>query len=396
MSATTARSTSVVDVVIVGAGPAGAVAATVLARAGVRVRLFERAKLPRHKLCGDTLNPGALALLRRLHMSSVADTRGLRIDGMRVTGEGGLSIEARYPSALEGRALSRAELDASLVAAAVEAGADVVDQTTVKGAIVESGTRGEEVRGVTVAGGTVPCEVRSAITIAADGRHSKLAFALGLASHPSRPRRWAVGAYFDGVHSVSSLGEMHIRRGHYIGLAPLPDGLTNLCIVRPSTDVERSLRNPAAALRAEIALEPELRDRMAGAQAVSAAHVLGPLAVDAAGVAPPPGLILAGDACGFVDPMTGDGLRFAIRGGELAAAAALRALEHGWDGVHEHLAAERDREFAAKWRFNRVLRALVGSPLGVWTATRSARVAPAVVRALITRASDCDLAMAMR
>ena len=54
------------DVVIVGAGPSGAVAATVLARAGARVRLLDRAAFPRDKLCGDTVNPGTLAILRRL------------------------------------------------------------------------------------------------------------------------------------------------------------------------------------------------------------------------------------------------------------------------------------------------------------------------------------------
>ena len=90
--------------------------------------------------------------------------------------------------------------------------------------------------------------------------------------------------------------------------------------------------------------------------------------------------------------MTGDGLRFAVRGGELAALAALRALEHGWAGIHARLAVERRREFAAKWRFNRALRALVASPLAVQAAATGARFAPVVVRALIARASDCDIA----
>jgi flavin-dependent dehydrogenase len=90
--------------------------------------------------------------------------------------------------------------------------------------------------------------------------------------------------------------------------------------------------------------------------------------------------------------MTGDGLRFAIRGGELAAAAALRALEHGWIGVHANLAAERRRAFSKKWRFNRALRALVASPLALRAATSGARLAPGAVRAIIARAGDCDLA----
>jgi flavin-dependent dehydrogenase len=90
--------------------------------------------------------------------------------------------------------------------------------------------------------------------------------------------------------------------------------------------------------------------------------------------------------------MTGDGLRFAVHGAELAAAAAYRALEHGWSGVHERLAAERRRAFAGKWRFNRALRTLVASPHGVDAAGLGARVAPAVFHSIIARAGDCSLA----
>jgi menaquinone-9 beta-reductase len=136
-----------------------------------------------------------------------------------------------------------------------------------------------------------------------------------------------------------------------------------------------------------------LRERFARARVVGRPIVLGPLAVDAArGAEPPRGLLVAGDAAGFVDPMTGDGLRFALRGGELAAHAALRVLEHGWDGVHASLAETRRREFGGKWRFNRILRGLVGSSLGVRGATMGGRLAPAAVRALIHYASDCGLA----
>jgi flavin-dependent dehydrogenase len=119
--------------------------------------------------------------------------------------------------------------------------------------------------------------------------------------------------------------------------------------------------------------------------------VLGPLAVDVTGDSVD-GLLLAGDAAGFIDPMTGDGLSFALRGGELAAMAALRALEHGWVGVHAQLAAARRRAFAGKWRFNRALRSLVASPSGVLAAAAAARIVPGVLRAIITRAGDCDLA----
>ena len=184
---------------------------------------------------------------------------------------------------------------------------------------------------------------------------------------------------------------MHIRRGRYIGVAKVPGGVTNVCLVQPSHAADTALGTPESALRRELAAEPLLCDRFAGMRLAAPPVVLGPLAVDATGGAID-GLLLAGDAAGFVDPMTGDGLRFAVRSGELAAAAALRALEHGWTGVHAQLFAERRRAFAGKWRFNRALRALVASPAAVRLAAEGARFAPFAVRAIISRAGDCDLA----
>ena len=378
------------DVVVVGAGPAGSVAATVLARAGARVRLVDRATFPREKLCGDTVNPGTLAILRRLRMAGAIEARGVRVEGMVVTGVSGVSavsIVGRYPDDLAGRTLTRAELDWLLVQEAVKAGATFEPGTAVRGAVV----RDNRVEGVEAAAGAM----RATVTIAADGRRSTLAFGLGLARHPQRPRRWAIGAYVEGVEGGtdgrSSLGEMHIRRGRYIGVAPMGDGRTNVCLVKPSGAGDASLGDPAAALRRALDDDPLLADRFRRARFLGAPTVLGPLAVDAS-EASIDGLLLAGDASGFVDPMTGDGLRFAVRGGELAALAALDALEHGWGGVHARLRAARRREFAAKWRFNRALRALVASPMAVRSAAAAARISPGLVRAIVARAGDCNLA----
>jgi menaquinone-9 beta-reductase len=386
------------DVVIVGAGPAGSVAATVLARAGARVRLVDRATFPRDKLCGDTVNPGTLAILRRLRMADAIETRGLRVDGMVVTGEGGasaVSIVGRYPRDLAGRALTRSELDWLLAQEAMRAGATFDAPVVVRGAVVGDAEGTTTVRGVTV--GASGGEMLAPVTIAADGRRSTLAFGLGLARHPERPRRWAIGAYVEGVEGSaapaadrSSFGEMHIRRGRYIGVAPMGGGRTNVCLVKPSGAGDASLGDPAAALRRALADDPLLADRFRHARFLGTPTVLGPLAVDAREAAID-GLLLAGDASGFVDPMTGDGLRFAVRGGELAALAALDALEHGWRGVHARLREARRREFAAKWRFNRALRAFVTSPVAVRSAALAAQLSPGLVRLIVARAGDCDL-----
>jgi flavin-dependent dehydrogenase len=324
-------------------------------------------------------------------VSAGVEERGLRVDGMLVTGEHAVAVEGRYPRGLHGRAILRRELDWLLLQHAVDAGAMFEPNVTARGPMVEAnGTRmvtgivADRARG---SGSRMP----AAVTIAADGRRSTLAFGLGLARHPARPRRWAVGAYFADVAGLSSLGEMHVRRGRYIGVAPLPGGLANVCLVKPSQPADAELRNPAALLATELARDRWLAPRFTAARAVGAPVVLGPLAVDAQSRAID-GLLVTGDASGFVDPMTGDGLRFAVRGAELAAEAALDALQHGWAGVHRRHAAARHREFGAKWRMNRVLRALVASPRAVDAAALGARVAPAIVRLLVARAGDCDAA----
>jgi flavin-dependent dehydrogenase len=116
--------------------------------------------------------------------------------------------------------------------------------------------------------------------------------------------------------------------------------------------------------------------------------VLGPLAVDtrAAGM---PGLLLAGDAAGFIDPMTGDGLHLAMRGAILAAREALSSLESGdLAGAAGRLALARRDALAGKQRFNRALRRLVDSPAAIEAAALGARVAPGLVRWAIRYAGD--------
>ena len=382
------------DVLIVGAGPAGAVAAIVLARAGARVRLIDRAVFPRDKLCGDTINPGTLAALRRLGLAAAVEERALPIDGMIVTGEGGIAVEGRYPRDQRGLAISRRDFDAMLLEQAVAAGA-AFECVAAREAWVDGAASAPVIRGIVAANGARH-QLPAKVVVAADGRRSTVAFGLRLARHPPRPKRWAIGAYFEDPIR-STFGEMHIRRGRYIGVAPLGGGISNVCLVLPWSGLGRAepkacdFSDPPGLLRKAIAAEPALRDRFGGRAPLRTPIMLGPLAVDVVR-RDMAGLLLAGDAAGFIDPMTGDGLRFAVRGGELAAAAALDALEHGWDGVHARLRAAREREFASKWRFNRTLRTLVSSRAGVRAASVGARFAPGIVRRLIVEAGDAKAA----
>ena len=375
------------DVIISGAGPAGAVAATVLARGGARVLLVDRARFPRDKLCGDTMNPGTIALLKRLGLTAALESSALQVDGMIVTGERGVRVSAAYAGAARGMAMLRRDLDAALVRAAEASGARVEEGVLVRGPLLDSDSDSGEarVRGVVLAGRDgKDLRVPAPLVIAADGRRSRLALALGLTRHPRRPRRWAVGAYFEGVTAVTSFGEMHVRRDQYVGVARVPSGLTNVCLV---SSHHEGLDDPSGTLRRAIDGDEELRDRFTRARMVTSPVVLGPLAVDAA-VAGAPGLLLAGDAAGFIDPMTGDGLRFAVRGGELAATVALAAFAGRCAAPHTRLARVRRREFAGKWRFNRALRRMVDRGVTVELAGLVASAAPWILRRTIAYAGD--------
>jgi len=208
---------------------------------------------------------------------------------------------------------------------------------------------------------------------------------LGLSAFARWPRRWAFGAYYEGVANLGDRGEMHVRAGEYIGVAPLANGIANVCVVR-----ELQRESGVETLERVLAADPQLRGRFARARRVSDVVVLGPLAVEAL-AAGRPGLLLAGDAAGFVDPMTGDGLRFALRGGLLAAEHALRELETGV-AQHQRLDTARRSEFAGKWRVNRALRVLVGSPAGVACAARLAAWWDLPIRSLVAVAGDVRLA----
>jgi geranylgeranyl reductase family protein len=371
------------DVIVCGAGPAGAVAATVLARGGARVLLLDRARFPRDKLCGDTINPGTVAMLRRLELTAGFESEALSVDGMIVTGERGVRIQSSYGDDARGLAIVRRTLDAALVRAAVAAGARLEEQVLARGPLMTDG----RVRGVVLAGRDGrDVRVPAPLVIAADGRRSRLALPLGLARHPRRPRRWAIGAYFENVAGVTSFGEMHVRRGRYLGVAPVPSGCANVCLVVPGSG-PGGLDDPPALLARAIENDPRLRERFADARMIAPPVVLGPLAVDAV-AAGMPGLLLAGDAAGFIDPMTGDGLRFAVRGAELAAEVALAALAGGIAQPHLRLARLRRREFAAKWRFNRALRRLVGRGMTVELAGLAAVAAPWLLRRTVAFAGD--------
>lgn len=375
------------DVLIAGAGPAGSMAARALALRGARVLLVDREAFPRDKLCGDTLNPGAIKLLAEQGLTGGALDAGLPIAGMRVTGPVA-SVTARYKEGRRGVSILRRDLDLWLLEQAIAAGVRFEPGLAAQGALTIGSDQTPAVRGLILrdANGVVT-RMPASVTIAADGRRSAVARSVGLASHPASPRRWAYGVYFRARAAAETeiFGEMHVRAGWYVGVVRVPGDAMNVCVV--INEPESGLP-PIELIRRCLNKDPELAARFGSEDPLGPVSILGPLAVDSAapGV---PGLFLAGDAAGFVDPMTGDGLNLAMRGAILAADESMRVLETGdWEGAVERLNSRRTAELASKIRFNRFVRAMTASRAGVHAAGWAAAVAPGIVRNLIVQAGD--------
>ena len=380
-----------VDVLIAGAGPAGSIAAIRLARAGARVLLVDRARFPRDKLCGDTLNPGALRLLDR------AGPARARRGGVASARRHADHRQRRRPRARHLRARPlRPRPDAACARSAARGRRDRRRRPVPGRRPRRRPARRRDAAGAPTVRGAVLCRtggtaarlrVPAQVTIAADGRRSTLAFALGLASHPPAPRRWAVGAYFEGIAGLDTVGEMHVRGPHYIGVAPLGDaGLANVCLVTPARE---GFADPGPAPRAARSPPIPCSARAPrGARRVTAPAILGPLAVDAR-------------AAGAAGPAprrrrrrlrrSDDRRRPALRDARRRARrrrGARRARGSRRSTRPARLADARARAFGAKYGVNRLLRRLVGTPRRVSVMAISARVAPGILRQMIRYAGD--------
>jgi len=171
-----------------------------------------------------------------------------------------------------------------------------------------------------------------------------------------------MAGYFEEVERADDRGEVFLSRESYSIMNPVAPGLTNVALVVNRSGFERS-RDEAAFLGALGRTHRELAGRMLRARGASPIRALGPLAHRAARLGAP-GALLVGDAAGFLDPFTGEGIYTALRTAELAADSIGRALE---DGSPEHpdlrsYARDWAREVLPKWKVCMVLQHAIRRP----------------------------------
>ena len=367
------------DVVVVGGGPAGSTTARRLAERGLDVLLLDEAGFPRDKVCGEALSPGAWRLLEASGAAPALRLAGARpIAGMRLVAPDGTSFAGRYGGGTAfGFSLERRILDALLLERARDAGVDVQERRRVCGLVRE----GEQVTGVQLDGGIQ----RARLVIGADGRRSVVARSLGLLREARWPRRFAVRGHWDGMQGLTPFGEMHVGGGGYCGVAPLTGGRANVAFVLPQHAMHAAGGDLEGFYRARLRAWPRVWERLAGARLVAAPRAIGPLALESR-QSWAPGVMLVGDAAGFFDPFTGEGICAALQAAEPAAEIGQAYLQ-GQASLNDYGRAHRTL-VRRKFLFNRAVQAMIARETVADLAARALARLPRVADTLVDMAGD--------
>lgn len=316
------------DVIVAGGGPAGASAAARLAAGGARVALLDQRLFPRDKVCGDFVGPAALVELDALGVTALpgyADTNVIRhaalfLDGRELIRRRLPEVEA-LPS--YGRCIPRLTLDRWIVDAARAAGARVIEGARVTGFDVGGDS-------VTVhAEGRESFRLRARLLIGADGSSSVVAREVRGSVPADENRIIAVRAYYENVAAPADRADLYFSASSFPGyywlfptaaheanvgvgmvletLPPTADHLRNLLLELVASDTALSARLDGARLRGKVVGWPltTYDSRLA-------------LVEDR--------VMLVGDAAGFINPLNGEGIQYALVSGRWAAETALACI----------------------------------------------------------------------
>ena len=341
------------DLVVIGAGPAGAATAIEAARSGASVIVFDKAPYGRDKVCGDGLTPRAVGALNELGID-LDDAH--RIDGLRmIAGKKVRQLPwpetSRFPS--HGAVWPRRRLDAALMDAAVEAGAKVVWETEAIPML-----DGDRVTGV-VAGDK---EVEAELTVVATGAPGQVARMLGAERDPNEPFGLAIRTYAESPRHADRHLEacltLRDRDGTpvpgYGWMFPAGDGTVNIGVGALSTmknfkqlNLNTLLDSYRGLVEDDWSLGPNLERPRAWRLPMSTQRRHGP------------GWVAIGDAAGLVNPMNGEGIDYGLESGMLAAQLFVEDPSSATEN-YDRIVGERFDSFL---RTGRRFSFLIGHPL---------------------------------
>jgi geranylgeranyl reductase family protein len=328
------------EVIVVGAGPAGSTAATYLARCGLDVLLLEKSTFPREKVCGDGLTPRGVKQLIDLGVDTREEAGWLHNRGLRVVTEHH-NLELDWPNLSNyppyGLVRPRQDFDEMLARTAQRAGARLMEETNVSGAITDERTG--RVVGVTAKVGKdkEPVSYRAPLVLACDGVSARLALSVGIEKRDDRPMGVAVRRYYTSPRTKDDYLESHLQLWDrsdpakpvllpgYGWIFGMGDGTVNVGLGILSTSKAYGTTDYRALMRQWVGGLPEeweFNENTATGKIGGAALPMGfnrtPHYRD--------GLLLVGDAGGTVNPFNGEGIGFAMESAKIAAQYVVQAL----------------------------------------------------------------------
>ena len=326
------------DVVVIGAGPAGAVAACQVARQGRTVLLLEKKRFPRRKVCGACLNHAAVTLLEENGFGdSLRECGGSELTQFEMRA-GSRPLRLALPSG--GLAISRAVLDQRLVEAAIHAGVMFRDGRTATVGRSDGRTRHVRVRDSSAGNSYDETSVFAKVVLVADGLgHPSLHRGQEVRDRPVRNARVGAGCEIREFPPGYAAGTIHmgVGRGGYVGLVQVEASTLNIAAAF-DTWLLRASGGPAQAAAALLS--------QAGFPGIAAMHHAEWLGTPALTRTTLPvaseRLFVLGDAAGYVEPFTGEGIGWALSSG-VAIAPLASASCQSW---RPSLAAEWSREYA--------------------------------------------------
>ena len=370
------------DVVIAGGGPAGSAAAITLAGAGLKAVIVDKSQFPRNKACGEYVSAGAVEQLCTLGLESVLAPAAVPLDGIRLSGNG-VRVELRFSKS--GWAVPRLRLDDELLRSAISRGATFLQahiedvREEAPGTLLTVREPSGETR-----------ELRARFVIGADGAQSIVARKCGLSIAPRGEQRFALGGHYGGLRDLDRFVEMFVEGSSYFAVNPFDAAHANIMVIvrekdlsARKNDVDQFIRERARALSGDAA-------RFAGAQLEGRRVAVGPLAHSTRGVTAG-NVLLAGDAAGFIDPFTGQGVYLALRGGIAAARAIATAVAAPSSArvAIENYGSELAAEMRRRGKLARIVRSFTGSAALSRRAARNVERNPERAQILIDAIAGC-------